>query len=175
MKKRLKIYFAGKIDPASRLGQRWRDNIALRLETLLKYTILNLDPNKDPLPRLINYSNPLEPIGRNASMIKDSDLVIIMLSEDISVGGSCDMMIAKYFGKPVIGIAQKGGKFRKKKKMIREREYLNYTHPYVALFCDYLAEDVNEAAKCILRCLKNSAPTLAELLRKARGHHTFIQ
>ena len=56
------------------------------------------------------------------------------------------MIIAKYFGKPLIGIAKINGKFRKKEKNIQGRIYYNYTQPFVASLCDSLVEDINGAA-----------------------------
>ncbi|MFH1433735.1 MAG: hypothetical protein ABIG32_02485, partial [Candidatus Uhrbacteria bacterium] len=70
-------------------------------------------------------------------------------TDDISVGGSQEMLIAKYYEKPLIGIAPVGGKFRKPEKEIYGNTYLDYTDPFVFMSCDRIVEDIDELASVI--------------------------
>jgi len=60
------------------------------------------------------------------------------------------MLIAKYFNKPLIGIAPIGGKFRKKEKEIYGTVYSDYTDPFVAVTCDKIVKDIVELSECIV-------------------------
>lgn len=72
--------------------------------------------------------------------------MIVYLSDDISVGGSQKMLIAKYYNKPLIGLAQKEEKFNKSEKELYGRIFRKYIDPYVKVSCDYVASNVQEAA-----------------------------
>jgi len=92
-------------------------------------------------------------------MIQQADFVLVNLSDDVSVGGSQEMLIAKHFGVPLIGLAPTEGKFNKSKEVIVGRTYTNFVHPYVKLSCDAIAETVEEAAGFIASYLKEPLPS----------------
>lgn len=93
--------------------------------------------------------------GRDCFMIKNSDVVIVNLTDDISVGGSQEMLLAKYFGKPLIGIARKEGKFIKSEYDECGRIVENYVHPFVEIPCDFVVNDIEGAAEAIKRITNN--------------------
>lgn len=160
MNEPIKIYIAGKILKDSSFGTPyWREPVAQTLQDLSGIKIINLDPTKKTDERfpLDEYDSRLI-FGRDSYMIRSCDVFIVYLSDDISVGGSQEMLIAKYFGKPVIGIAPIGGKFRKDAE-IYGKMYKNHVHPFVNVTCDYLADTVEEAAEHLKTIVRSKKKT----------------
>ncbi len=149
--KAIKLYVAGKVSPNSVFGTHdWRDNFCQKLAELSGLRIINLDPTKSDSNFHLDHNNPELIFGRDCFMIKSADLVIVNLTDDISVGGSQEMLIAKYYTKPLIGIAPQGGKFSKEEKIgFDHKIYKNWIDPFVATTCDIVAKDIEEAADFI--------------------------
>lgn len=143
--KQIKVYIAGKVSPGSSMGTSfWRDDFCRRLEEKSGFNIVNLDPTSQ---KVLPFDSQMV-FGRDSFMIKESDLVIVNLTDDISVGGSQEMLIAKYFSKPLIGIAKEGGKFVNKNFNDFGR-IVDFVHPFVFSTCDAIVNDEDEAAEWI--------------------------
>lgn len=141
----IKIYFSGKISNNSLSKKnKWRDDIYLELAEELGRDILKLDP----LKRDCDEGDSKYIVGQNSSYIKSADFVLILLTDNISFGASAEVLIAKYFKIPVIGIA-KEGKFVKSKTRRNGKNLTNWVHPYVDIFCDFIVPGIKEVAKCI--------------------------
>ena len=84
-------------------------------------------------------------------MIREADLVIVNLTDDISVGGSQEMLIAKHYGRLLVGIAPWGGKFRQREKEILGNVYHDWIHPFIEVPCDVLFETIEELATWIVQ------------------------
>lgn len=150
--RQLSVYIAGKVSPNSSFGTSdWRRAVCRRLAKASGLSLRNLDPTKGSRTLPLDEGNAVFVFGRDCFMIKSADVVVVYLSDDISVGGSQEMLIAKYFGKPLIGIAPKGGKFHRATKDIAGRVYYNWTHPFVKVPCDYVVATVEEAGVCLKR------------------------
>jgi len=146
----LKIYIAGKVSPNSVFGtHNWRDNFCIELSQKSGFNIINLDPTKSHDGFVLDEKNSKLIFGRDCFMIEKADLVVVYLTDDISVGGSQEMLIAKYYEKPLIGIAPKEGKFNKKKKEILGVVYKDWVHPFVSVPCDTVTESIDGAASFI--------------------------
>lgn len=150
----VRIYFSGKIHPTP----VWRDEVCRLLENKSGCKIIALDPTKFENGFDLDHQNAMLLVGRNSYMIQQADFVFVNLSDDISVGGSQEMLIAKHFGVPLIGLAPKEGRFNKSTETIVGRTYHNFIHPYVKLSCDMIAETIEEAAEYIVRYLKQPVP-----------------
>jgi len=139
----LKVYVAGKISKHSVFGTHdWRDNFCKELSRLSGKKILNLDPTKTEA----NQSNPKMVFGCDSYLISICDVLVAYLSDDISIGGSQEILIAKYFKKPVIGLAPLGGKFNGADKEYFGKVVKNYKDPFVFTTCDVVCRDINEVA-----------------------------
>ncbi len=144
--KSLKVYVAGKVSKESSFGTHyWRDDFCNELQKLSGIKIICIDPTKSG----IDQNNKEMVFGGDAFMIKQCDVFVVYLSDDISIGGSQEILIAKYFDKPVIGLAKKGGKFNGKKRVFFEQEIKNYKDPFVYTTCDVVAEDVDGVAQAL--------------------------
>lgn len=141
----MKIYIAGKISKDSVFGAHdWRDDFCRELERLAGFEIINLDPTKGG--KDLDQNNAKLIVGMNNSLIKKADVVIAYLSDDISVGGAQEMLIAKYYKRPLIGFAPRGGKFNCDEKELYGKVFKNYVDPYVRVSCDSVAATLEELA-----------------------------
>lgn len=61
-----------------------------------------------------------------------------------SVGGSVEMLLAKLYHRPLIGIARPNGKFVSPEKDLLGRSIKGYVNPYVSATCDWLVYDVTQ-------------------------------
>ncbi|MBI2583952.1 MAG: hypothetical protein HYW25_04760 [Candidatus Aenigmarchaeota archaeon] len=146
----IKVYIAGKVSANSIFKTSfWRDEFCKELEKKAGVKFTNLDPtSRKEMP-----FDPVMVFGRDAFLIKSSDLVIVNLTDDISVGGSQEMLIAKYFNKPLLGIARKGGKFADPDHNDFGR-IIDFIHPFVKVPCDAIVHDIEGAAEWIKNSLK---------------------
>lgn len=178
--KKVYVYIAGKVSSDSTFGTSdWRDGFCRELENKTGLQVINLDPTKGGDDFDLDQNNADLIVGRNSFMIKKADVVVVYLSDDISVGGSEEMLIAKYYKKPLIGLAPQGGKFNKGEKELIGRKYLNYIDPYVRISCDYVAGDIDETAKCLKKIVSGElkAPKDLSVFNEAieyyeRNHHS---
>ncbi len=140
----LRLYVAGKVSANSSFGTHyWRDEFCSRLSSLSGLNVINLDPTKNG----VQDRSPHIIFGADAYMIKGCDALLVYLSDDISVGGSQEILIAKYFNKPVIGLAPLGGKFNGGRKEHFGHVIEAYKDPFVFSTCDYVFGTIEEAAR----------------------------
>jgi hypothetical protein len=104
----------------------------------------------DPTKSGVQHATPQMVFGADALMIKQCDVFVVYLSDDISVGGSQEILIAKYFKKPVIALAPLGGKFNGSKREHFGRVVKNYQDPFVFSTCDVVCNDVEAVAKALV-------------------------
>jgi len=158
--KKLKIYVAGKVSKESGFGtHHWRDDFIDQLENLSGLKFEHLDPTKITG----DQNNPALVFGADAKMISDCDVMVVYLSDDISVGGSQEILIAKYFKKPVIGLAPRGGKFNGGKKEMFGQKIENYRDPFVFTTCDVVCDDINQVAET-LKKLDSITPKTIDII-----------
>ncbi len=142
----IKVYVAGKISKDSVFGTHdWRDNFCAKLEKLSGLELENLDPTKIGT----DQNNSLLVFGGDSYLISQSNVLIVYLSDDISIGGSQEILIAKYFNIPVIGLARHGGKFNGADKEYFGRTVKNYKDPFVFTTCDIVCKTIEEVANAL--------------------------
>jgi hypothetical protein len=142
----MKIYIAGKVSNDS-VHQRhdWRDDFCADLEKLSGLTLENLDP----LNIETDTMSPNDIFAKDCHLISQCDVMVVYLSDDISVGGSQEILIAKYFKKPVIGLAPRGGKFNGSSRKIAGRMEKNWKDPFVFSTCDVVCDDAPAVGKAL--------------------------
>lgn len=91
--------------------------------------------------------DPQSIFEKDCWLINQVDCVVVYLSDDISVGGSQEMLIAKYLKKPLIGFAPYGGKFYKESKEFLGQVIHNYIDPFVYASCDKVCGNIEDLAK----------------------------
>jgi predicted house-cleaning noncanonical NTP pyrophosphatase (MazG superfamily) len=142
----LKIYVAGKVRKESVFGtHHWRDGFVKELEQLSGLELENLDPTKND----VNQSVAEEVFAADCLLISRCDVLVVYLTDDISVGGSQEILIAKYFKKPVIGLAPKGGKFNGATREYFGKIIEDYKDPFVFSTCDKVCDDIEQVAEAL--------------------------
>lgn len=150
----MKVYVAGKISKDSVFGTHdWRDNFCAKLEKLSGLKLENLDPTKTGA----DQADPMLVFGADSYLISLSDVLIVYLSDDISIGGSQEILIAKYFNIPVIGLAKHGGKFNGADKEYFGKIVKNYKDPFVYTTCDVVCKTIEEVSVA-LKVIKTLTP-----------------
>lgn len=143
----MKLYIAGKVGKNSLFGtHHWRDGFLDQLVQLSGLELTHLDPLAYESDR--EY-DPQFVFNKDCWLINQADCVIVYLSDDISVGGSQEMLIAKYLKKPLIGLAPKEGKFNKSRKEHLGKIIENYIDPFVFATCDKVCANVEEVAEIL--------------------------
>lgn len=139
----MKLYIAGKVSKNSVFGtHHWRDNFVAELAKLSGLELSHLDP----LAYETGEYDPQKVFDKDCWLINQVDCVIVYLSDDISVGGSQEMLIAKYLKKPLIGFAPLGGKFNMAEKEFMGQIIKDYVDPFVYASCDAVCASVEEVA-----------------------------
>lgn len=142
----MKIYIAGKVSKDSQFGtHHWRDEFCAELSKLSGLTLENLDPLKAEA----DITDPRAIFAKDCQLINQADALVVYLSDDISVGGSQEILIARYLRKPVIGLAPLGGKFNGRQKEMLGRIIENYQDPFVFATCDVVCGSVEEVAEAL--------------------------
>ena len=101
--------------------------------------------------------------GADSYLISISDVLIVYLSDDISIGGSQEILIAKYFKIPVIGLARHGGKFNGAEKEYFGKIVKNYKDPFVFTTCDIVCKTIEEVAAA-LKDVKSIKPKTMDII-----------
>ncbi len=87
-------------------------------------------------------------VGKDSKSIKESDLVIVNAEERLGAGTSMEMVIAKYFKKPVIVVMPKNSHHRRANVMFQNKYFVeDWMHPFIHTFADFIVEKVEEIEK----------------------------
>jgi hypothetical protein len=163
----INIYVAGKVSKNSSFGTHdWRDSFCKELETLSDLQLNNLDPTKLGA----DQSDPSEVFGGDSYLISKCDVLVVYLSDDISIGGSQEILIAKYLNKIVIGLAPLGGKFNGSDKEYFGKIVKNYKDPFVFSSCDVVCVSTKEVAEN-LKNLKSIKPKTLSIIDEATKYY----
>jgi hypothetical protein len=158
--KMINVYVAGKVSKESSFGTHyWRDAFVDELARQSGRELHNLDPTKNE----VDEGDALQVFGCDAYMISRSDVLIVYLSDDISVGGSQEILIAKYFGLPVIALAPHGGKFNGREKIMFGKVIKDYKDPFVFTTCDVVCDDIAAVSKT-LQTLEDIKPKTLDII-----------
>jgi len=143
----MKVYIAGKVSKNSQFGtHHWRDEFCKKLQELSEVTLENLDPLKFQTAN--TDTNTI--FAKDCQLIYQADIVVAYLSDDISVGGSQEILIARYLHKPVIGFAPYGGKFNGSRKEMLGKIIEDYKDPFVFSTCDIVCGSIEEVAQKLI-------------------------
>ena len=150
----MKIYTAGKVSKESSFGgHHWRENFIVELSKLSALHLENLDPLADETQDM----QPGDVFIKDCRLIQECDVFIVYLSDDISVGGSQEILIARYFKKPVFGLAPRGGKFNGATREMFGKTVTDYKDPFVFTTCDVVCASIEELAEALKRPLPVSS------------------
>jgi nucleoside 2-deoxyribosyltransferase len=142
----MKLYIAGKVSKDSAFGtHHWRDEFCAQLAELSGLQLEHLDP----LAEEVGMTDYRQIFAKDCQLINQADVFVVYLSDDISVGGSQEILIARYLKKPVIGFAPHGGKFNGGSREMFGQVVQNYQDPFVFSTCDVVCGTLAEVAKAL--------------------------
>jgi nucleoside 2-deoxyribosyltransferase len=142
MKNPIKIYLAGSIPKGDLERERWA-NWRVDYEAKIKAavpTAIFLDPDliRDTVgPELV--------VGHDLWQIQHSDIVVVNIPEKVGAGTSQEMVIAKYFGKPVVTVLPKDTHHRRSNIAFDGEMIADWVHPFIYISSDFIAESIDEA------------------------------
>jgi len=83
-------------------------------------------------------------VGSDANYIKNCDLLVVNSEHKLEAGTSMELVIAKYFKKPVIVVLPKGTHHRKSNVTFHQKMIRDWIHPFIFTFSDFIIEDIKE-------------------------------
>ncbi len=142
----MKVFLAGKIPKGEELKsyKDWRQEYK---EILLKNfpDMEFLDPDNTKANHVTSEADSLFWFGHGAWMAKESDVIIIQADRKIGMGTGQEMLIAKYFNKPVITILPKDTHHRRTNLTMRSGFVPDWIHPFVNSTSDIIVETLEDA------------------------------
>lgn len=138
--KRTRIYLAGKVPKGSEIGQLpdWRAEYISALSVLPAFEFASPDdPNLDE-------SDALEVFGHDCYLIQNSDLIVVNAKERLGVGTAQELLIAKYFTKPVFTVLPHGSPHRRKDLQAGKGIVADWQHPFIVASSDRIFASVQE-------------------------------
>lgn len=92
--------------------------------------------------------------GAECLHIKESDLIVVNAEEKLGAGTSMELVIAKYFCKPVIIVLPKDSAHRRSNLTFENREVKDWIHPFIDSFSDVIVENISDI-KIAIEKIKN--------------------
>lgn len=160
----MKVYLAGKVpkgDSEEESFFDWRKAYAKALKEMESEFI-------DPFSHHNDESDYLAVFGADCRHIRGSDLVIVNAEEKLGVGTSQEMLIAKYFRKPVVTVLPKESYHRRKNIVFFSRMIEDWVHPFIYCVSDFIVESVAEIPdlkKEIITCKPKDLSVIDEAIR----------
>ncbi len=142
------IYLAGKVPKWDHDNQEdWR--IRYRESIRSTENITFLDPN---IP--VDESDPLCVFGMDCSLIRSADIIVVNAEEKLWLWTSQELLIAKYFSKPVIAVIPKDSAHRKSNLTFHGKLVKDWVHPFLFSTSDIVVESASEIDIDSLKHLK---------------------
>lgn len=94
--------------------------------------------------------------GWDCKHIKNSDIVIVDAREKIGAGTAQEMLIAKYFGKPIITILPKDTHHRKSNLEFNGKVITDWIHPFIYSTSDIIVESEKEIESAIKKVVNGN-------------------
>ncbi|MDO8452063.1 MAG: hypothetical protein Q7S76_04315 [bacterium] len=85
-------------------------------------------------------------VGHDLWTIKNADIVIVDAREKIGAGTAQEILMAKYFKKPLVTVIPKDSHHRKQNLVFNGVTVLDWIHPFLEITSDYIAPDIESAA-----------------------------
>lgn len=140
----MKIYLAGSVPKGDKEAASF-DNWRVRYSNVLETIFVGQKPKFiDPYERDLDESDSFLVFGKDCSQIKDADLIIVNAESKLGEGTSQELVIAKYFEKPVVTILPKDSAHRKSNVTFGGKVVVDWMHPFIHSFSDLIYEKVEE-------------------------------
>jgi len=140
----MKIYLAGSV-PKGNEELKSFDNWRLRYQKVLEKHFKA--EFVDPYDRTLDENDSLLVFGADCNHVKTSDLIIVNAETRVGAGTAQEMVITKYFKKPVVAVLPKNTHHRRSNVIFGEYLVQDWLHPFINSFSDFVIENIEEIEK----------------------------
>jgi hypothetical protein len=163
----MKIYLAGSVPKGAEEEKdfvNWRLKYKFVLEKLLDADFVF------PGAGDMDESDYLLIVGKDSRSIKHSDIIIVNAEEKLGVGTAHEMIIAKYFNKPVVTVLPKNS-YHRRPNVVFQNKYKveDWMHPFLHTFSDFVVERVEDIEAIKDKILTNPVKGIS-IIDKAISH-----
>lgn len=103
-------------------------------------------------------SKPVITVGHDSQMIKVCDVVIVNAETKLGAGTAMEMMIAKYFSKPVITVLPRDTHHRRSDVMFEGKIIADWIHPFIFTVSDAIVENIDQVYDYLEQFQKGKLP-----------------
>lgn len=89
-------------------------------------------------------AGPEAVVGHDLWLIKNADIIVVHAASKIGAGTAQEMVLAKYFHKPVISIVPKDTHHRRSNVVFHGVTIEDWIHPFIYVASDCIAESIAE-------------------------------
>lgn len=152
----MKVYLAGKIPKGGEIAgyTDWRAEYKTKLAACFD-DLTVLDPNASFAGEPSHEEDAMFRFGCDAWMIKEADAVIVNAEQKLGLGTSQELIIAKYFTKPVVTVLPKESHHRRSNMRICASVVADWIHPFIGATSDAVVENADAAVKWLADCVQN--------------------
>jgi len=147
----LKICLIGSIPKGDDVRENWNDwkvEYKEKLSQIPNVEIIDGDAWRDE-------TKSLQLVGHDANLVKTADIIIVDSKKKLGVGTAQEMVIAKYFSKPVISVIPKNTHHRRSNIVFDGTEIDDWIHPFLLAFSDLVVENIDDCIEWIKEFSKN--------------------
>jgi len=150
----MKIVLLGSIPKGDKVRETWTDwkteYINKIKEILPEVEVLDGDKISD------NVGAELV-VGHDLNMVKSADLIIVDAQKKIGAGTAQEIVMAKYFKKPVVSVIPPETHYRRSNVVFDGELMEEYFHPFLKVSSDYVADSVDNAVKWAKKYFANQS------------------
>jgi hypothetical protein len=162
-----RVYLAGKVPKGSEIGQLpdWRAEYISALSVLPALEFASPDdPNLDE-------SDPVGVFGHDCYLIQNSDLIVVNAADRLGVGTAQELLIAKYFFKPVFTVLPHGSPHRRKDLLAGRGIVADWQHPFIVASSDKVFASVQELVKHMATWQRDAPCKSLQIIHDAINHY----
>ena len=112
----------------------------------------------DPSCRELKEEDCQAVFGHDLFLIKQADLVMVNAEIPVGLGTAQEMIIAKYFQKPIVVVSPKGSYYSPTVTEINGKVVEKWHHPFLATLSDWIIEDVKDLKPILWKFRKRKIP-----------------
>lgn len=101
-------------------------------------------------------TRPLDLVGHDLNLIKTADVVVVNAETKLGAGTAQEMVVAKYFKKPVITVLPKDTHHRKSNVVFSGTKIDDWIHPFILTFSDIVVKNIEECVTWTQNLFNNS-------------------
>jgi GTP:adenosylcobinamide-phosphate guanylyltransferase len=94
-------------------------------------------------------------VGHDLWLLKGADILIVNAKSKVGAGTAQEMVLAKYFKKPVISVIPKDSHHRRSNVVFDGENVEEWIHPFLFVSSDLIVENIDEAIPWINYYMKN--------------------